>query len=125
MQVDHKEGHVSLRDWDDLPNFILHLVGSEERFADFQLVEKEAHKIKSYAERMGISFEEAMLEKEVIAFKKLKANVQKEILINECSFNPDGLNLNKALDRAEAYRRHLMQEAKDADGSTETNPNSR
>jgi hypothetical protein len=35
-------------------------------------VSREAHKVKSYAERKGISFEDALLEKQVIAIEKLK-----------------------------------------------------
>ena len=39
---------------------------------DLQLVSKEAHKIKSYADKQGISFEEAKVEKEVIEIIKQK-----------------------------------------------------
>lgn len=121
LEVDHVDGDMPLNEWDDLEEFILHCVWPSK----LQLVEKEAHKIKSYAERMGITFEEAIVEKQVIAFKKLKAGVQKEILIQECIFNPEGLNLNKASDRAEAYRRHLLQGGNDVNRSPKGNPNSR
>jgi len=68
-EIDHVEGNVSLRDWEDLLPFIRHLCASKENMA---VVSKEAHKIKSYAERMGISFEEAVIQKEVIAICKAK-----------------------------------------------------
>lgn len=41
-----------------------------------QLVGKEAHKIKSYAERKGIAFEDALIEKRVIQIIKDKKDKQ-------------------------------------------------
>lgn len=69
LEVDHIEGHVSLKDWSDITTFIQHLCTNS---ANMQLVSKEAHKIKSYAERKGISFEEAVIEKKVIQIIKDK-----------------------------------------------------
>jgi len=77
LQVDHIIGNASLREWDDVIDFITHLVTSQD---NMQLVEKEAHKVKSYAEQRGITFDEALLEKEVIKFTKHSASAQKEIL---------------------------------------------
>lgn len=68
-EIDHIHGHVSLQDWDDVLPFIQHLCASKE---NMQYVDKEAHKIKSYAERMGISFEEALAIKEAIHLCKTK-----------------------------------------------------
>ena len=70
MEVDHIHGNVSLNDWDDVTSFIQHLCASG---SNMQVVGKEAHKVKSYAERQGITFEEALLEKKVIALLKDKA----------------------------------------------------
>jgi hypothetical protein len=72
-EIDHVEGNVSLKDWDDLLPFIRHLCASKENMA---VVSKEAHKIKSYAERMGITFEEAVLEKKLIEIFKTKKDKQ-------------------------------------------------
>ena len=47
---------------------------------DLQLVSKEAHKIKSYAEKQGISFEEAKAEKTAIDL--IKKGVDKQFLID-------------------------------------------
>jgi len=69
MEVDHIEGHKSLTSWADVLPFILHLVPPK---GSLQLVDKEAHKIKSYAERKGISFEEALYEKIAIDLEKKK-----------------------------------------------------
>ena len=76
LEVDHIEGNVSLTCWEDVLNFILHLIPPPN---SLQLVTKEAHKIKSYAERQGISFEEAFATKKAIALQKDK--IDKEWLI--------------------------------------------
>lgn len=70
LECDHKEGNVSLKSVDDIQTFVegILIVSLE----DLQLVSKEAHKIKSYAEKQGISFEEAKIEKEVIELIKQK-----------------------------------------------------
>lgn len=70
MEVDHKEGNHSLKTLDDLVPFVKGIVMIT--LDDLQLVSKEAHKIKSYAEKQGISFEEAKVEKEVIELIKQK-----------------------------------------------------
>ncbi len=62
-EVDHKKGHMRLLSWEDVLDFVLHLVPPPD---SLQLVDKEAHKIKSYAERTGMSFEEALIEKKAI-----------------------------------------------------------
>jgi len=71
-EVDHIEGNVSLRDWGDVLPFVRHLCASKD---NMQVVSPEAHKIKSYAEKMGISFEEADIEKRVISICKNKGDL--------------------------------------------------
>lgn len=68
-EVDHKEGNVSLLSEEDILDFIKHLVPPPD---SLQLVGKEAHKTKSYAERQGISFEEAAATKKAIQIEKEK-----------------------------------------------------
>ena len=77
LEVDHIVGEASLRGWEDFVPFCMHLLTTTE---NMQLVDKEAHKVKSYAERMGITFEEAQLRKSVIAFSKLPTNEMKNVL---------------------------------------------
>lgn len=69
LEVDHIVGNASLRDWEDIPSFVAHLCTTKE---NMQLVSKEAHKIKSYAERYNMSYAEAVIEKEVVAICKKK-----------------------------------------------------
>lgn len=107
LEVDHKVGHVSLTEWSDLEPFIHHLLCTED---EMQLVSKEAHKIKSYAERMGISYEEAAIEKEVIAFSKLPIDQQKKELLEH-----GYTEINNASDRKRSYRRLLGEHCSNRD----------
>lgn len=106
LQVDHKLGNVSLRTWDDILPFIEHLLLCDN---NLQLVSSEAHKIKSYAERMGITYEEAEIEKKhIIPFKKLSAAKQKEIIFEN---NPDfaGEKLTTQDKRVKVYRELIKE----------------
>lgn len=114
LEVDHIEGNVSLKDWEDLLGFIIHLCGTED---DFQLVTRDAHKIKSYADRKGISFEEAILEKKVIAFSKKKADEQKRKLR---SLGVGEEDLTSAAKRKVAMRKILQGGKYEANQGTET-----
>lgn len=67
LEVDHIVGNQSLQDWDDLLPFIKHLCATKDQL---QLVTKEAHKIKSYADRHGITYEQAQVVKEAIQICK-------------------------------------------------------
>jgi hypothetical protein len=67
LEVDHIEGNKSLREWEDVLPFVQHLCTTKD---NMQLVKKEAHKIKSYADRQGITFEEAVIIKDAIAICK-------------------------------------------------------
>ena len=68
FEVDHINGNSSLRSMDDVRNFIDSMI--MVTFDDLQIVCKECHAIKTLAERKGISFEEAALDKKVIAICK-------------------------------------------------------
>lgn len=74
IEVDHKEGGHSLKTIDDVMFFIKKIVFITDD--DLQLVCKGCHKAKSYSEKEGISFEDALLEKRVIALCKNKAQFQ-------------------------------------------------
>ena len=78
VQVDHKVGNHSLRSIDDIQSFIEAIVLVTDD--DLQLVSKDAHTVKSHSEKKGITFEEALIEKKVIAFGKLPVEEQKQKL---------------------------------------------
>lgn len=68
LEVDHLSGNVSLASVSDIEGFVMHLA----RPTHLQFVCKGCHKIKSYAERYSLSFEEARIKKQAIAQKKTK-----------------------------------------------------
>ena len=78
IQVDHKQGENRLRDITDIQSFIENIVLVCDD--DLQLVSKEAHRLKNIADKRGITFEEAVVEKKVIEFGKLSVNEQKKCL---------------------------------------------
>lgn len=71
-EIDHIHGNVSLQDWDDVLPFIQHLCASKE---NMQYVSKEAHRVKSYADKHGLSFDEAYATKQAIALIKDKKDL--------------------------------------------------
>lgn len=73
LEVDHKEQVGSFNSRESAFEWFWELLCEEE---NMQLVHKECHKIKSYADRMNISFEEARKEKEAIAICKRKQDRQ-------------------------------------------------
>ena len=99
MEVDHIRGNVSLSDWSDVLPFIQHLCAQKD---NMQVVSKEAHKVKSYAERQGMSFEEAILEKKVIALLKDKAATNKLLRDNR-------MTARNTVERREKVRRILAR----------------
>ena len=70
LEVDHKKGNHSLRSIDDIQSFVEGIL--LVTFDDLQLVSKDAHKIKSYAEKYNMTFEQAKVHKEVIEICKDK-----------------------------------------------------
>ena len=73
LEVDHKKGNHSLRSIDDIQSFVEGIL--LVTFDDLQLVSKDAHKIKSHAEKHNMTFAEAKVHKEVIEICKDKQKV--------------------------------------------------
>ena len=69
MEVDHKTGEYSLRKVEDIQSFVEGIVFV--RMQDLALLCKPCHKSKTYAERTGMSIQDAMIEKQAIAICKL------------------------------------------------------
>ena len=104
LEVDHVKGEASLRDWDDIVPFIQHLCTTDD---NMQLVDREVHRIKTYAERQGISFDDAMFEKKyILPFKKLNAEAQKKQLTDLAI---PSIMLSTAAKRVDAYRNYLQR----------------
>ena len=83
LECDHIVGNHSLQSLDDLQSFIEAIVLVTED--DLQFVSKEAHKVKSYSEKMGISFEEAYAEKRAISIISSK---QDKAVLEEAGIVP-------------------------------------
>lgn len=77
-EVDHKKGNNSLRSVDDIQSFVESML--LVTFDDLQLVSKDAHKIKSYAEKYNMTFAEAKVHKEVIEICKDKQKTLDKLL---------------------------------------------
>lgn len=69
-QVDHVFPAGALKNWSDVGEFTQSLLSCCDE-GDLRILCKPCHDIYSYAERMGISYDEAALEKELILYKKL------------------------------------------------------
>ena len=79
VEVDHIIGESSLKTVDDIITYLDHLMCDPE---NMQLSCKPCHKIKTYAERYDMTFEQARLEKAVIQWlKDHNTSEQKELLI--------------------------------------------
>ena len=69
-EIDHLQEAGSLRSPDDIRDFVVRL--SFVDFNDIRILDKTCHKIVSYAQRESITFNEANIEKAVIAACKDK-----------------------------------------------------
>ena len=74
---------------------------------DLRWICKGCHGIHSYSQKMGISFEEAKLEKDVIAFSKRPVTEQKQILTQ---LGYSDMIISNATKRRNAYREYLKGE---------------
>jgi hypothetical protein len=71
LEVDHIEGNVPINNEDEILEFLKHLIPAPNTL---QLVTKEAHKVKSYAEKQGITYKQATAEKKAIEIIKSKSD---------------------------------------------------
>lgn len=100
VEVDHIEQAGSFKGWEDFEAWMMKLM--HINWNSIRVVCKGCHTIISYAERMKVSFEEAKLLKEAIAFSGLPVNEQVHTL--------DGMGLGGATNakqRREVYTNYL------------------
>lgn len=71
IQVDHRYGNHSFTKVEDFENYFNKIL--MVNFNDLQILCEPDHQIKTISESLGISFEEAKIEKEVISICKMKA----------------------------------------------------
>ena len=100
LQVDHVHGAGSFTGWEDFEIWMRGLM--HINVAGLQFMCKVCHDTKTYSERHEISYEQAVIEKEVIAFTKCPTSWQIVTLKALC------LPHNNAKVRRESYRAHLL-----------------
>lgn len=100
VQVDHVESAGATPNVEALTEWMLRLFCGQDNLQ--LLCTETCHPIKTHMDKTGLSYEEAVIDKKVIAFKKLKATEQINKL-RELAL-PAGKN---AKERSEIYRRNL------------------
>ena len=78
VEVDHVEGEHSLKSYDDMVGFTKSIL--DVSWSDLRILSKQAHAIVTYAERYGMTYDEAKREKGVIAIINSGVAKQKEFL---------------------------------------------
>lgn len=104
-QVDHIDGGYGFTDWGSFLGWLDRILLID--FDDIRELCIPCHEIVTLSQRKEVSFEEAKIEKEVIAFTKLSIDKQKEILNNE-GFSE--LETSNAKKRRECYSKLLRNE---------------
>lgn len=102
VEIDHIKGNHACSQLKDIVEYaktILH-VG----FNDLQILCKECHSIKTYSDKMGISFEDSEKEKKIIAKTLQTVTKQKEEL-TKAGFTPSEISNNTK--RRDCYRKLL------------------
>ena len=102
VAIDHIKGEHSLKSFEDLVPFAKSILGVSHK--DLQVCCHPCHDAKTYSERYGITFEEALAEKPVIVKINQKVHVQKAEL-KKAGFKPDEISNNDK--RRECYRKLL------------------
>lgn len=74
IEVDHIKGNHSLNDVSDIQKFVEAIVMVQKE--DLALCCKSCHKCKSLSEKQGISFNEALIQKQTIAIMNSKQDKQ-------------------------------------------------
>lgn len=78
VQCDHKTGEHALRSLDDLQSFVEGIVLVKKE--DLQMLCKPCHNIKTYAEREGMSLEDAKAHKQAIEMNKKSVKIVVDFL---------------------------------------------
>jgi hypothetical protein len=107
IEVDHKIGNSSLRSMDDVRSFIESMIMVS--FDDLQLVCKSCHKIKTHAEKKGITFKQAKVEKLAIEVCKGSTDAVQAFL-RERGYTPAGNAAKRRLQVIEALQQEEVNE---------------
>lgn len=98
-EIDHKSPAGKCNNGLEACIFLFRLLTHPD---NMRIISKDVHKVITYAERMGIAYEEAVIEKKVIEAMKQKASIQLEQLKKE-GFKESEISNSKG--RKECYRK--------------------
>lgn len=101
LECDHIQASEGCYDFETAQKFLWHCAADDP--ANWALVCKPCHKVKSHAERQGLTFEEAQVEKETIAIIKAKKD---KLFLTEKGIVP----ASNATKRREQIKEYLMKE---------------
>lgn len=87
LEVDHVQQAGSCNSWETAAEFMYNLLDCNDNWC---LACKACHKIKSYAEKQGLDFEEARLQKRVIEWMKKPTKTIVEFLVKN-GYNSNSL----------------------------------
>ena len=87
LEVDHIVAAGSFSNWEEYCQWFARLLLLDKGEDNLQLLCNGCHTIKTHADKLNISFEEATKAKDVIAFSKLSVDKQKEKLLS-CGIEP-------------------------------------
>lgn len=104
LEVDHKQQAGQCNSWETASQFLRNLLDCNDNWV---LACKPCHKIKSHAEKKGISFEEARLEKRIIEWMKKS---KQEIVAYCKNYGYNELQLNNEANRRKALEQILRKE---------------
>lgn len=104
LETDHIKPCGSIRDWETAGIFLHNMFCDK---ANLRLLCQGCHSIVTYSERMGLSMEDAIIEKQCVAFGKLPAAEQSKKFA-EIGLNPDEYSTKEK--RRDAYREYLKAE---------------
>jgi hypothetical protein len=105
LQVDHVSPVGSFKNYDDAAVFLYRLLAPMDNMQ--LLCADKCHMQKSYAERMGMSMEDAIIEKQCVAFGKLPA-AEQSAKFTEIGLKPEEYSTKEK--RRDAYREYLKQQ---------------
>lgn len=97
LEVDHVQQAGSCNSWETAAEFLQNLLDCNDNWV---LACKPCHKVKSYAERQGVNFQAALVEKRAITF--LKEHNKTEVLAFCASKGYNASSLTNADKRREA-----------------------
>jgi 5-methylcytosine-specific restriction endonuclease McrA len=92
LEVDHVKQAGSCNSWETANQFLQNLLDTN---GNWVLACKPCHKVKSFAERTGASFEDALCEKLAIDFMKRKSKAEVLAHCEKFGYNPNALSNDK------------------------------